>query len=194
MTDRFNSHILIPLTSALTAREQHTKPRNMTMPIEFEVHITESLLHRVMLRRRFRLWWLKLIAMALIGYAIAYDVRRGHWSTLSTVGVMLIAFLLLIYIAVYVRDRSLFADWKRQQGDAPVHYCLTEETISARSNLGSSELKWSVLSGLIEHRDCLLLGMGRTGHLTLPRADVPAEALAFIRKKFQSLNLPIRKY
>ena len=162
-------------------------------PIDFDVHITEDLLRRVALRRIFRRWPITLIATVLIGYGIAFDLRRGQWTTLSTIGATALGIQWLLYLATYLRHRRAIGDWARQQGDAPVHYSLKDETICARSNLGSSELKWTVFRELIEHDDCLLLGFARGNHLTLARADVSAEALEFIRQKFHELKLPVKK-
>ncbi|MBL9133869.1 MAG: YcxB family protein [Verrucomicrobiaceae bacterium] len=167
-------------------------PFHMT-PINFDVHITEALLRRVALRRIFRRWPFTLIAMVLIGIGIGFDLRRGQWSTLSIVGATALGFQVLLYLAVYLRQRRAIGDWKRQQGDAPVNYSLNDETIRAQSNLGSSELRWTVFTELIEHHDCLLLGFSRGNHLTLTRADVPAEALEFMRRKFHELKLPVKK-
>ena len=162
-------------------------------PIDFDVHITEDLLRRVALRRIFRRWPLTLIAMLLIGCGIVFDLRRGQWTTLSTIGATALGIQWLLFVAIYLRQRRAIGEWARQQGDAPVHYSLKDETICAQSNLGSSELKWTVFRELIEHDDCLLLGFSRGNHLTLTRADVPAEALEFMRQKFYELKLPVKK-
>ena len=162
-------------------------------PIDFDVHITEDLLRRVALRRIFRRWPLTLIAILLIGYGIMFDIRRGQWTTLSTIGATALGIQWLLFVAIYLRQRRAIGEWARQQGDAPVHYSLKDETICAQSNLGSSELKWTVFRELIEHDDCLLLGFSRGNHLTLTRANVPAEALEFMRQKFYELKLPVKK-
>lgn len=162
-------------------------------PIDFDVHISEILLRRVALRRIFRRWPLTLIATVLIGYGIVFDLRRGQWTPLSIIGATALGIQWILYIVLYLRQRRAIADWARQQGDAPVHYSLKDETICARSNLGSSELKWVAFRELIEHEDCLLLGFARGNHLTLTRSDVPAEALEFMRQKFHELKLPVKK-
>jgi hypothetical protein len=162
------------------------------MPIEFDVHITEELLRRVALRRILRRWPLNLLAVVLVGVAVILNVRQGQWSAVSTVGVSVVGFQFVLYLAYYIRQRQAIADWKRQQGDAPVHYSLSEETVRAQSNLGSTELKWTVFTELIEHSDCILIGFARGNHLTLPHADVPAEGLEFLRRKFHEMKLPVK--
>ena len=163
------------------------------MPIEFDVHITEKLLRRVARRRLFQHWPRLLFAVMLIIVALALDYRPGPWSASSIFGMTTIGFLLVLYPAIEIRQRRSIAAWKRMQGDAPLHYRLNEETLQAQSNLGSTELKWTVFRELIEHHDCLLLAFVQGNHLTLPREGVPAEALDFIRRKFQELKLPIKR-
>jgi hypothetical protein len=163
------------------------------MPIEFDVHITEKLLLRVALRRILHRWPLTLLALVLVGVGVYLDSGSRYWSAASIVGMTAAGFMLLVYLAYYLRQRRAIADWKRMQGDAPVHYRLTEEALHAQSNLGASELKWTVFRELVEYRDCVLLGFSRHSHFTLPRVDVPAEALDFLRRKFQELKLPIKR-
>lgn len=161
--------------------------------MHFDVHITESLLMRVALRRLFRRWPLTLLAMVLIVASTALDLQTGQLGTLSIIGLTAIAIQLMITVTYYVLQRRAIRDWNRMQGSDPVHYELTDEALKATSNLGSTELKWSVFRELLEHPDYLLLNMGRSGHLTLPLSEVPAEALAFIRERFAALQLPTRK-
>lgn len=161
--------------------------------MEFDVHITESLLHRVVVRRLFRGWPLTLTAAVLILIGVGTELSIGHLSTVSAVGLTALGIYVLLYGVYYIRQCRTIADWKRLQGDDPVHYVLSDETLRAKSNLGSTELKWHVFKELREHPDFILLGLNRVSHLTLPTADIPPDALAFIRQKFADLQLPIRK-
>jgi hypothetical protein len=158
--------------------------------MHFDVQITESLLRRVLLRRLLRRWPLTLLAAVLIGIGVFIDMRSGRLRTVSVVGLTAITIQFLFYTSYYIRQRMSIADWRRLQGDAPVHYNLTPETLRATSCLGSTELRWNVFRELLEHTDYLLLSMGRSGYLTLPRRDVPEEALTFIRERFSSFNIP----
>ncbi len=156
--------------------------------MEFDVHITESLLQRVALRKLLRRWPLNLVAAVLIGIGVSMD--RGRLGTLSAIGLTAIAFQFLLYTGYYIRMRRSIADWKQLQGDAPIHYSLTTDTLRATSKLGSTELRWNVFRELVEHPDYFLLAMGQSGHLTLPRQDVPADALQFIRERLSSRRIP----
>lgn len=161
--------------------------------MEFDVRITPALLHRVGVRRLFRAWPFDLGAMLLILFSVSPDIAAGSLGMISTMALTVLGFRIILYIASYFRLRRSVADWVRQQGNAPVHYQLTPDLLRARSNLGASELRWSVFRELLEHPDFLLLGLGRAGHLTLPLSDVPAEAHAFIRERFASHGLPVKK-
>lgn len=161
--------------------------------MEFDVHITEKLLRRVVVRRLFRAWPLLLLATVLILVGVATELSTGRLSTMSAIGLTAVGFYLLVYAIYYFQQRRTIADWKRLQGNDPVHYVLTDETLRATSNLGVTELKWHVFKELREHPDFLLLGLSRVSHLTLPTADLPQEALSFIRQKFADLKLPVNK-
>ncbi|MEY4483471.1 MAG: hypothetical protein RL693_923 [Verrucomicrobiota bacterium] len=161
--------------------------------MKFDVHITERLLMKVAMRRIFRRWPLTLLAVGLIIVSTVMDLRGGLLGAVSIFGLTATAILALIYVAYYLSQRQSIRDWKRMQGSDPVNYELTEETLKATSNLGSTELKWTVFQKLLEHPDYLLLSMGRSGQLTLPLSDVPAEAVAFIRQRFAALQLPTKK-
>jgi hypothetical protein len=161
--------------------------------MEFDVTLTESLLRRVALRRVLRRWPLTVLAWCLVGPGIYLDLRDGSLDTVSVIVLTAVVVQLLLFGASYLHQRNGIAEWKRLQGESPIHYQLSDETVRATSNLGSSELKWPVFRELGEHPDYILLRMGRSGHLTLPRADIPDEALAFIREQFTRRNLPIRK-
>lgn len=161
--------------------------------MEFDVRITEALLRRVAMRRLLRRWPLKLIAVALILIGVGFDIAKAGLGAVSVAGLTILGFSLLIYGAYYVRQTRSIAEWKRLQGDAPVHYILSPESLKATSNLGGTELRWNVFRELLEHSEFLLLGIGSSGHLTLPRNDVPPKALAFIRERFASHNLPTKQ-
>ena len=160
--------------------------------MEFDVHITEALLRRVAVRTMFRRWALSLAAAVLIGIGVSIDLVRGSLGTVSIMGISALGFLLLVYAGYYVRQRQMIAEWKRLQGDAPVHYILTAETVRATSNLGSTELRWHVIRELREHADYILLGLGRSGHLTLPREEIPPAALEFIRERLSMAGAPTK--
>jgi len=163
------------------------------MPIEFEVYVTEALLRRVARRRLFRRWPRLLFAVVLILAGAAMDWRSGSWGVVSIAGMTVVGFLLLLYLGVEIRWRRSIAAWQRMQGDAPVHYRLNDETLQAQSNLGATELKWTVFRDLIEQHDCVLLALVQGNYLTLSRDGMPTEALDFIRRKFQELKLPVKR-
>jgi len=161
--------------------------------MQFDVTITEELLRRVSLHRILRRWPVFIgLSLFVACYGIFYR-PHGETELAAWIGLYSLLFLLVVFVSVHLRDRRMIAEWKRQQGAEPVRYQLTEDTIKAASNLGSTEVRWSVFRDLHEHPDYFLLGMGQTGHLTLPRRDVPDEAEAFIRRQFAALGLPTKK-
>jgi hypothetical protein len=175
------------------AFDESDLPAQQVNAMEFDVHITERLLKRVVIRRMFRGWPLFLLATTLILVGVATEFSTGPLSTMSAVGLTALGIYGLLYLLHYIRQCRSIADWARLQGAAPVHYVLNDESLRATSNLGATELKWHVFKELREHPDFILLGLSRVSHLTLPTADIPPEALALIRQKFTELRLPIRK-
>lgn len=69
--------------------------------MEFDVHITESLLRRVTLRRLLRRWPLTVVAAVLIGVGAYMDIGSGRLGTVSIVGLTAIAFQFLVYRLLY---------------------------------------------------------------------------------------------
>jgi hypothetical protein len=161
--------------------------------MEFDVRITKALLRRVLLKRLFGRWRLLLVAVGLLAVGLYSKIDQGRLDTFVGLGLASIGFLTVLYGALYIGGIRNIAEWQRLQGDAPVHYQLTMEGLTATSNLGRSDLRWLVFSELLEHPAYLLLGMASGGHLTLPRSDIPSEALEFIRERFTSHNLPVKK-
>ena len=144
--------------------------------MEFDVHLSEALLRRIALRRTFRRWPLSVAALVLIGSAVYLDLESGSLGPVSIIGLCAVGMQWILYAAHCIRQYRAIADWKRLQGEAPVHYTLDDDKLRASSNLGATELKWNVFQGLFEHSDFLLLTMGRGVHLTLPRPHLPVEA------------------
>jgi hypothetical protein len=160
--------------------------------MEFDVRIDEALLRRVALRRILRRWPLMLAYAAVIALNVYFELQRGRLGAVSIFGLTAIGFVLVMYCAYYFRQRRNIADWMRSQGNEPVRYLLTAESLRATSKLGSTELRWRAFSELLDHPDFLLLGVRRSGHLTLPRNDVPLDAIEFIRERFSSHGLPTK--
>jgi hypothetical protein len=165
-----------------------TDPPSATL--EFDVHLTGTLLRKVAWRRLWRRWPLMVLAWLLVAGSVTLDLRRDGLSDVSVFALTAAGMQLLVYGAHAVRQERSISEWKRLQGDAPIRYVFTPDTVRATSNLGCTEIRWDVFRELREHRDYVLLGMGRGGFLTFPRAQLPPEAAAFLRERFTGLVRP----
>src|SRR5438046_9964560 len=109
--------------------------------IEFDITADRRLLHRIHRHRIFRRAWLILIGAALVGLEAFYNIRLGRISYLETVALTMLGVAVLVYVTAYVRQRIAIDRITSQLGDAPIHYVLSEESVSATSPLGKTELR-----------------------------------------------------
>lgn len=163
--------------------------------MHFDIYITASLLRKVFLRRLFRNWPMLLLLFVLIGLSVLFSVSAGSFSSVGVITLAIGVGLIFLFISAYFQNERVIREWTRAQGTSPVRYTLTDDAVQAASNLGKSELKWNVFRELVEYPDYLLLrySSGASAHLTIPTANVPAEALEFIRRKFSALGIPLRR-
>ena len=152
--------------------------------MQFPVTLTSGFLKRSYARRIFRSWWKILIGMALVLPVVVEDLLSGHFSALSAFGATVVGFCFLFYGLAWFRQSRALNDWLKKQGGAPVIYSLSEETVESSSEVGSTKLKWDAFARLTISDLDVLLVFPRTGALTLPTAQVPSEALEFLKRQF----------
>lgn len=161
--------------------------------MEFDVHISEEVLRKASLHRLFRRWRVSVFILVFILVTVQRDWRNGGLGALSIFCLSGISLLFLIYGAVYIRDGQSIADWKKLQGDEAIRYELSQGWVRASSKMGSTEVRWEAFKELLLADDYLLFSMGRMGHLTLPRREIPAKALEFIYEQMSLRHRPVRK-
>lgn len=154
--------------------------------MQFSVQITAGFLRRSHGRRLFRHPWRLVLAVVLVGLSVGMDLRDGHLENWSVLCLSAVAFGVLIFAIGWHRQSKVIDDWCQKQGDAPVVYSLTESEIEAVSQMGSMRLKWDAFSHLKISEWDTLLHFGRGSALTLPTAQVPAEAMNFMKQQFVS--------
>ena len=140
-----------------------------------------------MMRRAWNVWFFRgrrlgrlAIAFLILLAAIVMEVSSGHFGTMSVIFATVLGFTILIYgTAYFVGVRRAIA--KREAiVDGRASYTLTDETIEAKSSLGSVALAWSAISEVRRHRDLVLLGFRGAGYSTIPSAQIPEDALIFL--------------
>lgn len=152
------------------------------MPYQFDVRVAPAMMRdawNAWFFRGQRLLPLLPAAVALLAVA-AYEHRHGTISTITIFGISaLVAFLLMFGTAYFVGlRRSLSKLDSIDEGKAT--YTLTDSTVGAVSSIGSISLAWSSVAELRRYRGSILLGFKGAMYSTIPAAQIPDDALAFL--------------
>ncbi|CAN5584156.1 hypothetical protein BH09VER1_BH09VER1_40310 [soil metagenome] len=151
--------------------------------MEFSATLTEQFLKRSHAKRMFYGWWKIALAVVVAGWFSYLDLRHGSGGfSFFLVGVVAVYFAIAAF--AWARQTRVIRQWIRQQGGKPVVYVLSEEGVEGRSEIGSTKLKWEAFKRLkITDFDTLLFYVTH-GEMTLPTAQLPPEALEFLRSRF----------
>ena len=152
--------------------------------MDFEVILTSNFLKKSYFRRLFRSWWKLLIAFVLILFSVILDLRSGTFDQVSTIGLTAMGICIIIYSAVWCKHQKYIKEFTSKQGDAPVAYRLTDETIEAESLLGVTKLKWDAFKMLRIQDFDTMLEFTYSGALTLPTTQLNNEILDFLKDRF----------
>ena len=150
--------------------------------MQFPLHITAAFLKRSYARRTYRGWWKVLASVSVIVLMWIADETGTHTGLIFVMS-MLSLYVVLGAIAWFRQLRAI-RDWLQMQGDAPVIYSISEETVEASSAIGSTKLKWDAFKKITVSDFDTLLVFSYHGALTLPTAQVPKEALDFLKTRF----------
>jgi hypothetical protein len=152
--------------------------------VKFSLNLDASFLKKSYARRIFRGRWRLAVAVIMIGAGVYAARGDSSLSALSVVGLTAIGFAILVYGAAWFRQSKVIDAWIRSQGDAPLIYLLSEDSVETTAVVGSSKLKWDAFSTLSITDEDTLLVFPREGALTLPTRQVPAEAMEFLKQRF----------
>jgi hypothetical protein len=93
----------------------------------------------------------------------------------------------LVFSVAWFTQAKGIDDWVSRQGDAPIHYVLSDETVETISQAGSAKVTWDSFAELaVTDFDTLLKFPRRAGVLTLDTAQVPAGAIEFMKERFRA--------
>jgi hypothetical protein len=98
-----------------------------------------------------------------------------------------------MYCTAYLRQRIAVDKVVRQIGNAPIHYILSEECVSASSPLGKTELRWTALKELYITGEYTLIKWGSNTFVSLPTSQIPNNAQQFLIEQFRKHGLKIRQ-
>jgi hypothetical protein len=147
----------------------------------FKLHYSETLIRRAV----WSFWrrvvdWRFYLAMALVSLSFVSSLVSGDrtWRVGVSGAVLLlgILFAAAIYIVHFRRGIARFRSMKLPEASLEIG----DERFRVTSDLGSSELPWSAITEVWQFPDFWLLFLSRAQFITLPLADLDAEARAFL--------------
>ena len=152
-----------------------------------KLHYSETLVRRAV--KAF--WWrttgwsyVLAFLLLLVGFtSLVWSGDRSWWVGLfGTVLGFAVAFGAALYIVHYRASLTRFRRMRAPEGTIE----LGEDRFRITSDVGSSELLWSVVTELWRFPDFWLLFVSRAQFITLPTANLDPSARAFILAKLQS--------
>jgi hypothetical protein len=154
------------------------------MPHEFEVTVDSSMMkaawHAWFFRGQ-RIWTL-LIAAGLVLVSAYFDSRSGGLGTISIIGLTVLGLAVLIFVSSYMVGLRRSLSKLDMITDGRAAYRLTDETIEARSSLGSFSLAWTAIAELRRYRALVLLGFRGAMYSIVPASQIPEASLALANK------------
>ncbi len=160
--------------------------------MEVSLHFSEPLLRRAVRRFWWRTigWW-HVVALSAVGVYLVIALWNGDRSWwVGGIGTM---FLIgtIIPAAVYViHMRRTLAKFREMQSPVGI-LRLGEDRVGISSDLGTAEMNWSAVTGVWCFPEAWLMFFSRSQFITLPTADLSAEAREFIRAKGEAVGFNV---
>ena len=152
--------------------------------MKFEIIVTQNFLKKSYFQRIFRNWWKLAIAFCMILFSVLLDLKSESLSSVSTIGLTIMGLCILIYSFAWYKQLKFIKEFIAKQGDTPIVYKLSNETVETESLLGESKLKWDSFKSLrIQQLDTLLEFSG-SGVMTLPTNQLNNEILKYLQDRF----------
>ncbi|HXR04637.1 MAG TPA: YcxB family protein [Verrucomicrobiae bacterium] len=92
-----------------------------------------------------------------------------------------------IIVAAYFQSRNYRLSQFRKTGNS-VSYELSEEFFKAKSQMGSTEMKWKSFKAIWIFQKVWLLVFDKNGYLTLPVDQISNEVKEFLKRKIISVG------
>jgi len=163
------------------------------MPHEFEVTVDSSMMkaawHAWFFRGQ-RIWTL-LIAAGFVLVGAYFDSRWRGLSTISIIGLTVLGLAALIFFTSYMVGLRRSLSKLDMITDGRAAYRLTDETIEARSSLGSVSLAWTAIAELRRYRGLVLLGFRGAMYSIVPASQIPEASLAFMVERCRAAGAQI---
>ena len=149
-----------------------------SVEIKYDRSLIRHALNRYMIKR---LGWFFPICVVAAMLGLLFVFISDAWSWIYTVLFVVLAsstaFVIFVYIARLRASESFFD----QSSDSAVNFQFTEDGVRTQSQLGASDLNWTVFDEILEFPKVWLLVYAKSGYMTLPLNQLPPEALQFIK-------------
>ena len=163
------------------------------MSHEFEVRVDSA-----MMRTAWNAWcfrgqriWPLLLASAVVLWIAYRDFRSGTLSVSTIFGLSSLSMLALIVGVTYWIGLRRCLSRLDAITDGRASYRLTDETIEARSSLGSVSLSWTAITELRRYRDLILIGFRGAAYSTIPASQIPESSLSFLTERCRAAGAKI---
>lgn len=122
------------------------------------------------------------------------DLQDGTLSTTSIITFTVLVMGTCLYTGMYFMGLRRAMNNFDSILDGKATYTFTEETIQAKSSLGSLSLAWSALTEVRCYHDLVLLGFHGVGYSTIPAAQIPSETLTYLLDRARTHGVKIRDF
>jgi hypothetical protein len=135
-----------------------------------------------------RLGWPFFVLLPAVSTWLVWLYLNDAWTPLLSYMSLALgtvtAFLILVYFARLRAAEGFF-----EKTNAPrVNLIFSEDGVRTESELGSTDLKWSVFEELLKFNDVWLLVYARSGYMTLPVCQLTVECKQFIELHVQPVQ------
>jgi hypothetical protein len=154
---------------------------------EVTTHYSEAMIRSA--ARRFLLRYARRdVTIATVAILMALGlwlILDFDWRMPTGLLAISLALLLTVLVTEFRYTQQSLAKFKAMN-DTTASWRFTQEFIAAKTELGSSEFRWQVVSQIWRYSDMWLLLYGRAGYSVLPVASLDENARAFIIAQVQA--------
>lgn len=154
-----------------------------TATIKYDRPLVRRALNRYFVRRLGKTFF---IVFPILTVALGFFYITGSWSqslTITSIGLSaVLAFLGFVYFA-RLRAGEGFFD---KANDPTVTFTFTDEGVRTDSDLGTSDVKWSIFDEILKFPDLWLLVYAKSGYMTLPLDQLGSDCAQFIDQQMSA--------
>ena len=154
---------------------------------EFDLHFTKPLVIRAVNRFWLRLLGIPIIVIFVFSLAgLIYAIVNGHRSWLiGSIGAILV-FVLLILVAIYVKQYRDSVKKFRNLDEEKAHFAFNDFNFIIESAMGRVDMKWSVVQKVWIFPEFWLLFVGPSQFFTLTTADISEDMQQELKALFET--------